>query len=226
MAWEHLGASYDEVARKYEDRFLDELRAKPRDRELLAAFAVSVPDPIVEVGCGPGQIGMFLKQHGRRVYGLDLSSQMAKLANVRLDSALAADMHSLPLASGQLGGVVAFYSLIHVRRPALRSVLREFHRVLRTGGRALFSAHEGRDEVAYEEFLGEPVPFAATLFELDELVESTRAAGFDVTNAERRMPYPSESGTVRLYVEAIRPSVSGPPAVGIDELPETSIDGM
>ena len=47
----------------------------------------------------------------------------------------------------------------------------------------------------------------------------------DVTNAERRMPYPSESGTVRLYIEATRPSVSEPPAVGIDELPETSMDG-
>ena len=225
MAWEHLRSSYDEVARKYEDRFLDELRGKPRDREILAAFAAAVPDPVVEVGCGPGQIGLFVKQHGRRVYGLDLSSQMARLANVRLDGALAADMHSLPFASEQLGALVAFYSLIHVRRSALRPVLREFHRMLRPGGRVLFSAHEGRDEVAYEEFLGEPVPFVATLFELDELVDSSRAAGFDVTNAERRMPYPSESGTVRLYIEATRPSVSEPPAVGIDELPETSMDG-
>ena len=131
MAWEHLRSSYDEVARKYEDRFLDELRGKPRDREILAAFAAAVPDPVVEVGCGPGQIGLFVKQHGRRVYGLDLSSQMARLANVRLDGALAADMHSLPFASEQLGALVAFYSLIHVRRSALRPVLREFHRVSR-----------------------------------------------------------------------------------------------
>jgi len=57
-----------------------------------------------------------------------------------------------------------------------------------------------------------------------QVVAPTRAQ-LDVTNAERRMPYPSESGTVRLYIEATRPSVSEPPAVGIDELPETSMDG-
>jgi SAM-dependent methyltransferase len=204
MAWEQLRSSYDVVAREYESRFLDELQAKPRDRELLAAFAASVSDPVVDVGCGPGQIGVFVRQRGRRVYGLDLSTQMARRASGRLDGALVADMRSLPLAPGRLGGLVAFYSLIHVRRLELGVVLREFHRVLRPGGRVLFSAHEGQGHVEHDQFLDERVPVVATFFELDELVDASRAAGLAVTLAERRMPYPSESGTVRLYVEATR----------------------
>ena len=43
-----------------------------------------------------------------------------------------------PFASARIGGLVAFYSLIHVRRAALGGVLAEFHRVLRPGGRVLF----------------------------------------------------------------------------------------
>ena len=72
----------------------------------------------------------------------------------------------------------------------------------------LFSTHEGRGEIGGDEFLDESVPFVATLFELDELVEATQAAGLVVTVAERRMPYPSES-TVRLYVAAMRPTALG-----------------
>jgi SAM-dependent methyltransferase len=206
MAWEHLRSSYDTVARKYETRFLEELQGKARDRELLTAFAESAVDPVVEVGCGPGQIGVFVRQRGRRVFGLDLSAEMARLANGRLDGALTGDMRSLPLASERLGGLVAFYSLIHVRRQELHTVLREFHRVLEPGGRVLFSAHAGQGEIARDEFLEEPVPFVATFFELDELVDASQAAGLTITRAERRAPYPSErSETVRLYVEAARP---------------------
>ena len=55
-----------------------------------------------------------------------------------------------------------------------------------------------------ERFLDQAVPFVATFFELDELVDATTAAGLTVTRAERRASYPTESGTVRLYIEAFR----------------------
>ena len=205
MTWDRVGASYDRVAGKYEARFLHELQGKPRDRQLLEAFAASVHDPVVEVGCGPGQIGDFVRRRGRSVVGIDVSPEMAKLANGRLDGALAGDMRALPLATEGCGGVLAFYSLIHVRRSEVVAVLREFYRVLRAGGRVLFSAHEGEGEAELEALLDEPVPMAVTFFALDELTAASRAAGLEVVLAERRAPYPSESDTVRLYIEAERP---------------------
>ena len=205
MAWDYLRSSYDTTAAKYEERFLDELRGKPRDRELLAAFATSVGDPVAEIGCGPGQIGAFVRHWGRRVVGVDLSPEMVKRAAVRLDGALVADIRSLPLGTNCLGGLLAFYSVIHLRRAELGGALQEFHRVLRPGGRVLLSAHEGTDEVEHDEFLGERVPFAATLFELVELIGACRSTGLEVTLAERRPPYENESTTTRLYVEATKP---------------------
>ena len=204
VAWEHVRSSYDAVAGKYETRFLDELRAKPRDRELLERFAAAVNDPVVEIGCGPGQIGAFVGARGRSVFGLDLSTRMAALAHGRLDAALVADMRALPFPAARLGGLVAFYSVIHVRRAELGAVLAEFHRVLRPGGRVLFSAHAGDHEVELDELIGEPVHIGATFFELDELLAATESAGFEVALAERRSPYASEA-TVRVYVEAVKP---------------------
>ncbi len=143
MSWDHLRSTYDLVAAKYEARFVDELRSKPRDRELLEEFALSARDPIAEIGCGPGHIGAYVRRRGqlqRRVIGVDLSPEMVGLAMKRLDAALVADMRSLPFASDQFGGLLAFYSLIHLRRDGIVSVLAEFRRVLRPGGRVLFSA--------------------------------------------------------------------------------------
>jgi len=204
VAWDRIRSSYDTVAAAYARRFDDELTDKPRDRVLLEQFAATVADPIVEIGCGPGQVGAFLCARGRRVTGLDLSHQMTKIASRVLDAAITADMRALPLRQGTVGGVLAFYSIIHVQRPELIGVLEEFRRVLRPGGRVLLSAHEGKGDVAIASFLDHDVPLAATLFGLDELVEAGEAGGLEIVRAERRPPYPSEAQTFRLYVEARR----------------------
>ncbi len=205
LAWDFLPSSYDAVATTYESRFEDELDDKPRDRELLEALARTAGDPVADIGCGPGQVGAFVRQRGRRVVGLDLSPEMARLAKLRLDAALVADMRALPLATDSMGGLVAFYAVIHLRRAELGTALREFRRVLRPSGHVLLSAHEGTGVVELDEFLQEPVPFAATLFGLDELVAATHQAGLEVTVAVRRQPYATEGETVRLYVEARKP---------------------
>jgi SAM-dependent methyltransferase len=208
MAWDSLGSTYDVVAAKYEARFIDELRDKPFDRELLTGFARSAGDPVAEIGCGPGHIGAFVAQGGRRVFGVDLSAHMARLAAVRLDGAVVGDMRSLPLPSDSLGGLLAFYSVIHVRRAELGAVMAEFCRVVRPGGVVLFSAHEGQGELERDEWFDEPVPVVATLFDLDELVTASRGAGLEVTRAERRRPYPTELDTFRLYVQVRKPDTA------------------
>jgi SAM-dependent methyltransferase len=201
VSWDGARDAYDTVARTYEARFLDELQHKPRDRELLDAFADSVADPVLEVGCGPGQIGLYVRDRGRRVIGLDLSHEMVRLAARRLDAAVTADMRELPIASSSVGGILAFYSLIHLPRAEVGATLEEFRSVLRPAGRLLLSAHEGDGEAEVDEFLGEDVQLAATFFTLDELVAESTAAGLDVLHAERRQPYPLEGDTVRLYLE-------------------------
>jgi SAM-dependent methyltransferase len=130
---------------------------------------------------------------------------MTRLASRRVDAVMVSDMRKLPLASGRVGGLLAFYSLIHLRRQELGSALAEFRRVLRPGGGVLIAAHGGQGQVEVNDLLGEPVPFVATLFQLDELAAATRPTGLRVTSAEHRPPHASESlRTTRLYLEAER----------------------
>jgi SAM-dependent methyltransferase len=205
VAWDQIGSSYDRVADKYEARFVDELDGKPRDRELLLAFAGAVEDPVADLGCGPGQIGAFVRSRGRRVLGVDLSPRMAQLASRRLTGAAAGDLRALPLSDGSAGGLLAFYCLIHLPRADVHRAFAEFRRVLRPGGRVLLAAQEGTDDIEREEYLDEPVPMIARFFELEDLKAGAHAAGLEVVHAERRAPYEAEHA-FRLYVEARRPT--------------------
>jgi len=206
VIWDRLPSSYDAVANQYEATFLDELDGKPQDQAMLRDFIEATTDPIADLGCGPGQIGRFVRNHGRTVVGVDISAEMAKLAARRLDAAVVSDIRRLPFVGASLGGVVAFYSLIHLRRDELDVALSEIHRVLRPGGRLLLSAHEGHGLVEQEEFLGHAVPFVATLFSLEELMTATRRSGLHLTMSRRREPLEAEHQTGRLYIAAERPS--------------------
>ena len=206
VTWSELPSSYDRVAAIYERTFLDELDHKVRDRELLDAFTARTMGLVLDVGCGPGQVGAYVRGSERTTVGVDSSAQMARLAATRLDGAVVGDMRRLPFRSGSIGGILAFYSIIHVPRDELGTVLGEFRRVLRDGGQLLLSAHEGSGQMDHSSFLGESVPFVATLFHLDELVSALHGVGMDVTLFEQRFPYDVEGATTRLYVAAEKPS--------------------
>lgn len=202
MSEHRVSAAYDTVAGDYERRFLDELNGKPRDRELLDRLAAIAGDPIVEVGCGPGQIGAYLRRSGRRVFGADLSREMATRAGARLCGGVAADMLRLPFQDRSVGAVVAFYSVIHLPRSSIGLAFHEFGRTLRSGGHVVVSAHEGQGELELSEFLGHPVDLPVTFYALGELTSAAEDAGLRIVRAERRQPYADEGQTIRLYVHA------------------------
>ena len=133
---------YDAVAVDYAERFRDILAVEPMDRALLAGFAelVHVADgggPVADLGCGPGRVTAYLHGLGLSVFGLDLSAQMVALARrehpgLRFEQG---SMKALDMPDGTLGGIVAWYSIIHVPQERLPEVFAEFHRVLAPGGR-------------------------------------------------------------------------------------------
>jgi SAM-dependent methyltransferase len=207
MHADELRSSYDAVAETYAQTFFDELARKPFDRDLLDAFAAAeVGATAVEIGCGPGQVGRYLSERGMDVTGVDLSPAMIEVAR-RLNPRMrfeVADMRSLGMEDGAVDAIVAFYSLIHIPLDEVPGVLEEFRRVLRPSGRLLLAVHGGSGTVTSSVFLGHRVPFEATRFEKDQLVELVTQAGFEVKAATVRSPYDFELATPRLYVEAVR----------------------
>jgi SAM-dependent methyltransferase len=199
--------SYDIVAEHYARSYFDELAHKPFDCGLLDWLIARSAGrgPIGDIGCGPGQIAAYLHAHGAEALGIDLSAEMVRIARtltsgVRFEQG---DMRALPLPDASLGGLAAFYSIIHVPRDELAYVFAEFRRVLRPAGTALITCHIGDDDVHVDDFLEPGATFDGYLHQRPALRAQIEAAGFTIDEAIERDPYPDvEFASRRLYVFA------------------------
>lgn len=205
------GGSYDRVAGEYAARMFDELGHKPLDRALLSCFAEQVAGlgPVADIGCGPGQVARVLHEQGVPVVGIDLSSEMVAQAR-RLNPGLEfrqGSMLALDAGDGSWGGIVAFYSIIHVAPAGVPRALGEFHRVLRPGGLLLLSFHAGDECRHLDEWWGQPVSLDFQFYERPFMERALEEAGFAIEAAIERQPYPDvEVATRRVYLLARRPA--------------------
>ena len=210
MSANETQASYDSVAGEYARRVFDELSSKPLDRDILDRFAESVRGlgPVCDMGCGPGQVARYLKDHGVDAFGLDLSPGMLQQAR-RLNPDLRfeqGDMLALEAADGTWGGIAAFYSIIHIPHEKVVDALRELKRVLRPGGLLLLAFHLGDHVTHVEEWWGERISLDFTFFRREEMEGYLASAGFQIEDAVERPPYPDvEYQGPRAYILARKP---------------------
>jgi SAM-dependent methyltransferase len=205
--------SYDRLAAKYAERIYDELRHKPFDREQLARLAAASDGPVCDLGCGPGHVARLLAELGADAFGVDISPQMVATAR-ELNPGLEfreGDMRALDIPDGSLGGVAAFYSIIHVGRDQLAGALGEILRVLRPGGVLLAAFHLGDETVHLDELWDERVDVDFHFYGSAEMATALAAAGFVVDEVLERDPYPPEveHQSRRAYIFAHRPLSGG-----------------
>jgi SAM-dependent methyltransferase len=188
--------SYDAVAETYAKLFGDELAGKPLDRALLAAFAETVSGPVADLGCGPGHVTAYLHRLGCEAFGVDLSPEMVAVAR-RAYPALSfsvGDLTQLDITSGSLGGIVAFYSIIHLPLDRLPVALAEFARVLAPGGRVLLAFQTGADERLHQtDWHGHAVALDHYRRTPADVTAHLASAGLHVNATLTRDPEPTES---------------------------------
>lgn len=204
-----IAQSYDHVAAAYTAQIADELAGKPLDRALLLAFAeqVGTRGPIGDLGSGPGHVAAFLAEAGSEVIGFDLSQGMVEQASARYPAIpfRQADMRSLPVEDGAFGGIVAFYSIIHLQPENIAATFREWRRTLRPGGLVLVAFHIGQDIVHLDEWWEQLVDLDFRFLPLETVAEALHDAGFAVEYMIRRTPYPGvEHPSERGYIQARR----------------------
>ena len=205
-------SGYDSIADEYARRIYDELRHKPRDRELLDRFAESVRDRgvVCDLGCGPGQVARYLQKRGIQVCGVDLSEGMLERArplNQGIDFHQG-DMRALPFAENAWAGIAAFYAIVNLSLRETAEALREMWRVLEPGGQLLLAFHLGEDVAQLEDDIwGCGVSLEFTFFRASTILGYMREAGFEIDEVIERDPYSPdvEYQSRRAYIFAHKP---------------------
>ncbi|GGU59124.1 class I SAM-dependent DNA methyltransferase [Streptomyces lavendofoliae] len=202
--------SYDAIATDYEEYVRGDLEARPLERAMLAAFAESVRGTghgrVADIGCGTGRVSAHLSDLGLDVLGVDLSPGMLERArNAYPDLRFhEGSMTDLSLGDGALGGVVSWYSLIHIEPEHVPGVLAEFHRVLAPGGRLLLAFQVGDEPLRLTEAFGRAVALDFHRWRPDRLAGLLVGAGFAVEARLVREAYPTER-TPQAFLLARRP---------------------
>jgi len=98
-----------------------------------------LPDPVLDLACGPGIVTAAVAGAGTRVVALDLTEEMLAAARHRCEAAALANVEfraghaeALPFESASFSGAVTRLSIHHFENPA--SALSELRRVLAPGG--------------------------------------------------------------------------------------------
>lgn len=207
-------AAYDAIAADYADRLRHQLNDKPFERAMLAVYAEivrasGVPGPVADVGCGPGRITAHLHALGLDVFGVDLSPEMIAVARrdhpgLRFEEG---PMAAMDIADEALGGVVAWYSIIHTPPERQPAVLAEFHRVLAPGGHLVLAFQVGDEPFHAAEVFGRRVALDFHRLSPDSVAAMLAEAGLAVV-AQLRTERREFERTPQAYLVARKPALS------------------
>ncbi|GII66057.1 methyltransferase [Sphaerisporangium krabiense] len=206
-------ADYDAMAEVYAEYARALLDVMPFDRAMFGVFAELVRDAglgaVGDLGCGPGRLTAHLASLGVDAFGVDLSPVMIEIARrthpeLRFE---VGSMDALDVPDGSLGGVLAYYSIIHAPPEHVPAFLAEFHRVLAPGGHLLLGFFaEDRSG-----FVVEPFDHKVSLayrWSPDHMAGLLRQAGFAMNASLVREPAANERFQ-QAYLLAVKPAGTG-----------------
>jgi len=199
-------AAYDAAAVAYSEKLLDELTGKPFDVWLLERVADLADGPVMDLGCGPGQIAAFLADLDLDVHGLDGSAAMVEQARANfpdLDFQVGR-FHQLlrPRNAAAWGAIVAWYAFVHLAPSELAATLRSIAATLRPGGVLALAVHLGEEVRHVDALCGVEVDVDFVLHDGGQVLAAVAAAGLEVDEWYVRGPLPDEAQTERLYLLA------------------------
>ncbi len=178
-----VATSYGARAQEYADRLGTVEAVAEADLTLVQGWARHVGGPIIDVGCGPGHWTHYVSGLGIDARGIDPVVELVDLARASHPAHDFRIGHAEDTGAGDgsIGGVLAWYSLIHAEPEWIGAALVEFRRILRPRGGLAVGFFEGPSLARFEHAIA-----PAWFWPMDLLVEEITAAGFTVTRTETR----------------------------------------
>ena len=178
-----VGAAYAERAGEYIDALGFIEATAEQDRELIGAWAGEVTGRILDVGCGPGHWTAWLHARGDDIEGIDPVPAFIDHATVTYPGVpfRVGQAEHLHVEDGSLGGILAWYSLIHTDPARVPAVLGEFARALAPGGLLALGFFDGPVVAAFNHAVT-----TAYVWLIDALAQTVEEAGFTVTARHTR----------------------------------------
>jgi SAM-dependent methyltransferase len=194
---------YDRIALQYEgwadhsgvrQKYLSQVRA-----------AVPADERVVDLGCGTGRHATRHLAERYQVVGVDISPLSASLARTAIPAArfVIADMTEVSFRPGVLGGVTAFFSLIHVPRPEQADVLCATRLWLKPGGILVVTMGVSESENNTGSFLGTPMYWSS--WSRADNVRLVEEAGYRLQSATDETELESGTPVTHLWIVAHAP---------------------
>lgn len=174
---------YTEVSDVYIRMFGAVAHVHPDDLRFLDRHLGCCDGTVLDVGCGPGHLTKYLTDIGLKATGLDLVPafiERARANGPEVEYAVGS-MTELDLATGSLGGILAWYSLIHREPNTLPDILRTFRTALSDNGTLVVGFFDGEKVERFEHKVT-----TAYRWPVDEMSATLSTAGFVEVDRLRR----------------------------------------
>lgn len=141
-----VAAAYDALADEYTEKLGSLEQMASPDRATIERWRDGVSGRLLDAGCGPGHWADVLSDgRSRDVLGIDASTHFVESARQRFPHVpfVVGDLAALPVPTASVGGILAWFSVIHTTPVDVPATLGELARVLAPRGSLLLGFFDG-----------------------------------------------------------------------------------
>ncbi|AXK44738.1 class I SAM-dependent methyltransferase [Brachybacterium saurashtrense] len=155
----------------------------PADVRRIETWAGQVAGRVLDLGCGPGHWTAHLVELGHQAEGWDPVDEFVGIARHRHPGVVyrRAALADLDGQHGRWGGILAWYSLIHLEPAEMPRALTQLRQGLRPSGTLLLGFFDGPRQESFDHAVA-----PAQHWPVARLVEIVEEAGLEVVDVETR----------------------------------------
>lgn len=184
--------AYSSVAGTYIELLGSIDSVEEADKSFISEGFEGVAD-VLDVGCGPGHLTAYLNGLGHQAAGMDLVPEFVNHARSTypgIDFSVT-DIASLSGEIKRVGGVLAWYSLIHMSPGEMSKALQRISEILVPEGVLIYGGFLAPSRTLFDHRVT-----AATAYSEDEIKRLIENAGFRIRRSETR----PETATKRAHI--------------------------